>query len=192
MTVILQTEAWPSSKTTLERTMTDSIGYVFAVTSTTDVPGETSVLETTLTVRPGESVAAVPKMISTTRGGITQVTHTTYIDPEGHTTTSSYMTVKDGVIALGSHNYVLATSLAPGYIVITVLTVVPTTEGGTIEILQTIYTDAHGRLTTSSYTTTLHGTPTSRTIPVVMATVTVPTMVDLYINAAASPAAVDF
>lgn len=168
--VIRQTEAWPSSKETLERTMTDSAGHLSVQTITTDVPAKTSVMETTVTMRPGESLVAVPKMMETTRGGRTQLIQTTYVDSEGGTTVSSYTTVIGGEITLAPHTYFLATSLAPGYTVITIPTAVPTTEGGTIEVVHTVFTDAQGRLTTSLYTKSWDGTPTLRTIPIVIAT----------------------
>lgn len=170
VTVIRQTQAWPSSKISLERTTTDSGGHVFVETTTTDVPAETSVLETTVTVRPGESLVAVPEMVTTTRGGITQIMQETYIDSEGHKTTSSYTTVIGGEVALATYSYFLATSLPPGYTVITIPTAVPTMEGGRVEVLQTVYTDTRGRLTTSLCTTKVDGIPTSKTIPIVMAT----------------------
>ncbi|KAI7781030.1 hypothetical protein LA080_015264 [Diaporthe eres] len=170
VTVIRQTESWPSSKATLQRTTTDSRGNVFVQTITTDVPAGTSVLETTVTMRPGESLVAVPKMITTTRGGLTQVMQTTYVDSEGRITTSSYTTVIGGESDLATQTFFVATSLPPGYTVITVQTAVPTTEGGTVEVVPTVYTDAQGRLTTSLYTRTVNGTPTLRTVPVVIAT----------------------
>lgn len=170
VTVIRQTETWPLSKATLERTTTDSRGNIFVQTITTDVPAGTSVLETTVTVQPGESLVAVPKMIATTRGGLTQVMQRTYVDSEGRTTTSSYTTVIGGESALATRTFFVATSLPPGYTVITVPTAVPTTEGGTVEVVQTVYTDAQGRLTTSLYTRTVNGTPTLRTMPAVIAT----------------------
>lgn len=170
VTVIRQTEAWPSSKATLERTTTDSRGNIFVQTITTDVPAGTSVLETSVTMRPGESLVAVPKMITTTRGGLTEVMQTTYVDSEGRTTISSYTTVIGGEIALATQTFFVATSLPSGYTVITVPTVVSTTEGGTVEAVQTVYTDAQGRLTTSFYTRTVNGTPTLRTMPAVIAT----------------------
>lgn len=170
VTVIRQTETWPSSEATLERTTTDSAGRVFVQTITTDVPAKTSVLESILTVRPGESLVAVPKMITTTRGGLTQVMQTTYVGSDGRTTTSSYTTVIGGEDALATQTFLVATSLPPGYKAITVPTAVATTEGGTVEIVPTVYTDAQGHLTTSFYTRTVGGTPTTRTMPVVMAT----------------------
>lgn len=170
MTVIRQTEAWPSSKATLEQTTTDSAGHLSVQTITTDVQARTSIMETTVTMRSGESLVGVPKMMETTRGGLTQLTHTTYVDPEGRTTISSYTTVIGGEITLAPHTYFLATSLPPGYTVVTVPTAVATTEGGTTEVVQTVYTDAQGHLTTSSYSRSWNGTPTSRTIPIVIAT----------------------
>lgn len=170
VTVIRQTEAWPSSKATLQRTMTDSAGHLSVQTITTDVPAKTSVMETTVTMRPGESLVAVPKLMETTRGGRTQFIQTTYVDPEGRTTVSSYTTVIGGEIILSPHTYFLATSLAPGYTVITIPTAVPTTERGTIEVVHTVFTDAQGHLTTSLYTKSWNGTPTLRTIPIVIAT----------------------
>lgn len=170
VTVIRQTETWPSSKATLERTTTDSSGHVFVQTITTDIPAGTSVLESTLTVRPGESLVAVPKMIATARGGITEVMQTTFVDSEGRTITSSYTTVIGGESAMATQTFFVATSVPPGYSVITVPTAVPTTEGGTTEVVQTVFTDAQGHLTTSFYTRTVNGTPTTRTMPVVIAT----------------------
>lgn len=170
VTVIRQTEWWPSSKATLERTTTDSRGNIFVQSITTDVPAGTNVLETTVTMRPGESLVAVPKMITTTRGGETQVMQTTYVDSEGRTNTSSYTTVIGGESALATHTFFVATSLPSGYTVITVPIAVPTTEGGTVEVVQTVYTDAQGHLTTSLYTRTVNGTPTLRTMPAVIAT----------------------
>lgn len=170
VTVIRQTETWPSSTATLERTTTDSSGHVFVQTIITEVPAGTSVLESTLTVRPGESLVAVPKMITTARGGLTQVMQTTYVDSEGRTTISSYTTVIGGENAIATQTFLVATSLPPGYSVITVPTAVPTTEGGTIEVVPTVFTDAQGHLTTSFYTRTVNGTPTTRTMPVVLAT----------------------
>lgn len=170
VTIIRQTEAWASSKETLERTTTDSRGHVLVQTVTTDVPAKTSFLESTVTVRPGESLVAVPMMITTTHGGLTQVMQTTYVDIQGRTTTSSYTTVIGGESALATQTFLVATSLPPGYSVITVPTAVPTTEGGTIEVVQTVFTDAQGHLTTSFYTRTVNGTPTTRTMPVVLAT----------------------
>lgn len=197
-TAIHQTEAWPSSKATFEQTTTDSSGHVFVQTITTDVPAKTSVLDTTVTMRSGESLVAIPKMITTTRGGLTQVLQTTYVDSEGHTTTSSYTTVIGGESALATHTYFLATSLPPGYTVITVPSAIPTTEGGTVEVVQKVYTDAEGHLTTSFYTTTLNGTPTTRTMPVVLATpvasgdklVTLSTVVPTTINGTPTSATV--
>lgn len=170
VTVIRQTEAWPSSTATLERTTTDSSGHVFVQTIITEVPAGTSVLESTVTVRPGESLVAVPKMITTARGGLTQVMQTTYVDSEGRTTISSYTTVIGGENAIATQTFFVATSVPPGYSVITVPTAVPTMEGGTIEVTQTVFTDAQGHLTTSFYTRTVNGTPTTRTMPVVLAT----------------------
>lgn len=185
VTVIRQTEKWASSKATLERTTTDAGGHVLVQTITTDVPAKTGVLESTLTVRPGESLVAVPKMITTTRGGLTQVMQTTYVDSEGRTTTSSYTTVIGGEGVLATQTFFVATSLPPGYTAITVPNAVVTTEGGTVETVQTVYTDAQGHLTTSSYTRIVGGTPTTRTMPVVIATpvapgdklVTIPTVI---------------
>lgn len=174
VTVIRQTEAWPSSKATVQRTMTDSAGHLSVQTITTDVPAKTSVMETTVTMRPGETLVAVPKMMETTRGGLTQLIRTTYVDPEGRTTISSYTTVIGGEITLAPHTYFLATSLPPDYTVVTVPTAVATTEGGTIEVVQTVYTDAQGHLTTSLYTRSWNGTPTSRTIHIVIATPVTP------------------
>ncbi|KAJ0119814.1 hypothetical protein J7T55_014019 [Diaporthe amygdali] len=170
ITVIRQTETWPSSKATLERTMTDSSGRTVVQTVTTNIPGETSVLETLLTMRPGETLVAIPKVISTIRGGITQIIQATYVDAEGHTTTSSYESIIGGQSGLVTRTYFVATSLPPGYKVITMPTYVPTTEGGTIEALQTTYIDGEGHLRTSSYTRTIHGTPTLKTVPIVLAT----------------------
>lgn len=170
VTVIRQTEAWPSSKATLERTTTDSSGHVFVQTIITEVSAGTRVLESTVTVRPGESLVAVPKVITTARGGLTQVMQTTYVDSEGRTTISSYTTVIGGESAIATQTFLVATSLPPGYSVITVPTAVPTTEGGTIEVVQTVFMDSQGHLTTSFYTRTVNGTPTTRTMPVVIAT----------------------
>jgi hypothetical protein len=169
VTVVRQTEAWPSSRTTLQWTATDSQGYVFVQTVTTEFPAETGVLETKVTLRPEQTLVAVPKIITTTRGGLTQVMETTTVDLEGHTTMSLYTTVVGGEIVLATGTYFLVTSLPPGYRVLTIPAVVATTEKGKAEMAQTVYTDAQGHLTTSSYTTTLNGTPTSRTVPLVTA-----------------------
>lgn len=185
LTPIRQNEAWSSIKATLERTTTDSRGHVFVQTVTTAVPAESGFLESTVTVRPGESLVAVPMMITTKHGGLTQVMQTTYVDFEGRTTTSSYTTVIGGDSTLATHTFFIATSLHAGYTVIIVPTAVPTTEGGTVQVVQTVYTDSQGPLTTSLYTRTVNGTPTLMTIPVVIATpvspgdkqVTLPTVI---------------
>lgn len=170
VTVIRQTEAWPSTKIILYQTTTDSKGYILIETITRDVPAKTSVLDSTVTVRPGETLVAIPKMITTIRGGLTQVLQTTYVDSEGNTNISSYTTVVGAESVLASRTYFLATSLPSGYTVITVPTAIPTTEGGTVEVVQAIYTNPQGDLTTSVYTRTLDGTPTTKTTPVVLAT----------------------
>lgn len=170
LTATRQSEAWSSIEVILEQTTTDSGGHISVQTVTTDVPAEPGFLESTVTVRPGESLVAVPLMITTTHGGLTQVMQTTYVDSEGRTTTSSYTTVIGGDTTLAMDTFFVATSLPAGYTVITVPTAIPTTEGGTVEVAQTVYTDAEGHLTTSLYTRTVHGTPTTRTKPVVIAT----------------------
>jgi hypothetical protein len=142
-------------------------------TITTDAPAKTDILETKVTMRAGETLVAVPKIITTTRGGLTQVMQTTLVDSEGRTTTSLYTTVIGVESVLATHTYLLATSLPPGYTVLTLPTAVPTTERGMVEIVQTVYTDAEGHVTTSTYTTTLNG-PTTRTIPLVIATPVIP------------------
>ncbi|KAL1859798.1 hypothetical protein Daus18300_009388 [Diaporthe australafricana] len=170
VTVIRQTETWPSSKTTFARTTTDSGGHIVVQTTTADIPGMTSVLETSVRLGPDETLVAIPEVIPTMRGGMTQTMQSTYVDSEGHTTTSSYMTVIGGQSGFVTRTYFLATSLPSGYTVITVPTIVSTMEGGTIEALETTFVDGQGHLTTSLYTRTLHGTPASRTVPIVIAT----------------------
>lgn len=168
VTVIRQTEVWPLSKTTLE--VTDLSGHIVVQTITADGPVQTSVLETTVAMRPGESLVAVPRIITTTRGGTTQIMPTTFVDSAGRTATSMYTTVVGVESVLATRTYFLVTSLPPGYTVLTVPTTVPTTEQGVVEVVQTVYTDAEGQETTSAYMTTLNGIPTTRILTFVIAT----------------------
>lgn len=174
VTVIRQTEVWASRKTTLERTKTDSRGGITIQTITTDGPAETEVLETTVTMRSGESLMAVPRVFTTTRGGVTQVIQTTFVDSEGHTTTSLYTTVVGFESVLATRTHFLFTSLPPGYTVLTLPTAVPATERGVMKIIQTEYTGNDGHVTTSAYTTTLNGISITRTVPLVIATPVIP------------------
>lgn len=170
VTVIRQTETWLPSKATFERTTSDSRGYIFFVTVTTDLPAKTDVVETKVTMQPGEILVAVPKIVATIHGGHTQVMQTTFVDSEGRTTMSSYTTVVGGRSVTAMHTYFLATSLPSGYTVLTIPTAVSTTEQEMVKAVQTLYTDAQGHVTTTSYTTRLSGRPTMRTIPIVIAT----------------------
>lgn len=174
VTVIRQTEMWLPSKATFERTTSDSRGYIFFVTVTTDLPAKTDVIETKVTMQPGEILVAVPKIVATIHGGHTQVMQTTFVDSEGRTTMSSYTTVVGGRSVTATHTCFLATSLPSGYTVLTIPTAVSTTEQEMVKVVQTLYTDAQGHVTTTSYTTRLSGRPTMRTIPIVIATPTSP------------------
>lgn len=170
VTVIRQTDTWLPSKTALERTTSDSRDHVFVLTITTEIPAKTDVLETKVTMQPGETLVAVPEIVVTTSGGLTQVMQTTFVDSEGRITMSSYTTVVGGTSVIATYTYFLATSLPSDYTVLTIPTAVSTTDREMVKVVQTLYTDAQGHVITTSYTTTLSGFPTMGTIPMVIAT----------------------
>ncbi|KUI53572.1 hypothetical protein VP1G_00867 [Cytospora mali] len=190
VTVIQQTETWPSSETTIEHTTTDQDGHTIVQASKTTAPGGTTIIQSYVSIQPGETIVTVPTVIPTTIGANTEIIQTTFTDAQGHTTISSYTTLLGGTPTLTTRSYVIATSLPPEDTVITIPTVVPTTISGTTEVLGTTMTDSHGDLITFSYTTVIGGTPTSTTVSEVVAMpvpsgdilVTIPTVVQTTIG----------
>ncbi|KUI69366.1 hypothetical protein VM1G_11646 [Cytospora mali] len=169
ITVIQQTETWPSSDATIEHTTTDQDGHTIVQASKTTAPGGTTIIQSSVSIQPGETIVTVPTVIPATIGASTEIVKTTFTDAQGHTTISSYTTLLGGTPTLTTRSYYVATSLPPEDTVITIPTVVPTTIGGTTAILGTTMTDSHGDIITSSYTTVIGGTPTSTTVSKVVA-----------------------
>lgn len=175
-----------SSKITfVEQTTIDGDGQTIVQTYQTTLPGDTSIMRSTISVSPGETLVVQPSVVQTTIGGTTEIVETALTDARGHLFTSSSMTVIGGTVSSSTIAVLMPTSIAYGDILVTLQEVVATTAGGVTKVLETTLTDAYGQVTTSSYTTVVGGFPTSVTIWTAIATsaptgeliVTLPTVV---------------
>lgn len=155
-------------------TFTDSQGHISTSSYTTVLGGTMSsstiaVLVPT-SVASGDTFVTFQEVIATTVGGMTEVLGTTLTDAQGHVTGSSFTTIIGGTPTSLAVWTVMATSAPSGETIITLPTVVPVTNGGTTEVIETTFTDSQGALYTSFYTTVVGGTPTSSTLWTVVAT----------------------
>ncbi|ROV91903.1 hypothetical protein VPNG_09763 [Cytospora leucostoma] len=110
-----------------------------------------------------DTVLTVPTVVPTVIGGTAKVQQAIYTDSHGALATSSYTAILGGIPTSATISIVIATPVPSGEVLVTRSTVKPTTIGGTTEVAHTTFTNAQGQITTSAYTTVLHGTPTSMT-----------------------------
>lgn len=158
----------------IETTRTDSQGYLFTSTYTTVTSG--TIFSSTIavimptSVASGDTLVTFQEDVATTVEGLTEVQETTWTDPRGHIASSSYTTVIGGTPTSLTVWTVKATSAPYGESLVTLPTVVPVTNVGTMEVVKSSFTDSQGVLHTSIYTTVIGGTLTSSTLWTVVAT----------------------
>lgn len=113
VTVIQQTTTLPSSEVTIERTTTAADGRPTIETVRTTVPGQTSVVQQSITVAPGEVLTTMTTVYAVTLGGTTETHATTWTDSDGSQHSSSYTTVVGGTTSSTTLSSVVATAAAP-------------------------------------------------------------------------------
>lgn len=101
----------------------------------------------------------------TTIGGTTQNRKATFTNSHGNVTSSLYTEVIGGTPTSTTLVIVQATSIpfGRGAILSILPLTIPVTSGSKTEVRTTLYTDAHGKIEPSTYTTVLSPAPTSTT-----------------------------
>lgn len=158
----------------VETTLTDAQGHAFTSTYTTvtgaTISSSTIAVLVPTSVAPGGTLVTFQQVVATTVEGQTKVQETTWTDADGHVTSSFYTTVVRGTPTSRTVWTVKVTSALYGETLVTLPTVVPVTNGGTTEVIQSAFTDSQGVFHTSVYTTVIGGTTTSSTLWAVVAT----------------------
>lgn len=158
----------------VETTLTDAQGHAFTSTYTTVtgamISSSTIAVLVPTSVAPGGTLVTFQQVVATTVEGQTKVREITWTDADGHVASSSYTTVVGGTPTSRTVWTVKVTSALYGETLVTLPTVVPVTNGGTTEVIQSAFTDSQGVFHTSVYTTVMGGTTTSSTLWAVVAT----------------------
>lgn len=156
-----------ASTAIIQTTLSDTEGHT-TLSSYTAVLGGTPTFTSrtyfiATSLPPEFTVLTVPTVVPTVIGGTAKVQETIYTDSRGALATSSFTTILNGTPTSATISIVIATPVPSGEVLVTLSRVKPTTIGGTTEVAHTTFTNAQGQITTSAYTTVLHGTPTSMT-----------------------------